>query len=341
MMLTMKTKILLMTALFLIFFSPFTKALAAEFSIKPFLIEKEVLSNDVEEDVITLSNDSDYRKYVVFATVNEISLDEAGGVKEFITPLMTDRTIDPTSWVEINRGRIEIDPNSIAEVPLTLRINPTAKPGDYFVFLGFVPAPNRPAAEATAMAGDADGVILKISVTDKRQDSIKIENFLIDRFVINDDNREIKIRLSNLGDLTSIPKGEIIFYNSRGEEINSLKVNEESLAIEPGQILDLVATVPLDNKLGRFKANLTLQYGVNQSGVLYDTTFFYMMPLNLLLVLFGGILVLTLLIIWLLRRTFAHDDYYPNDVEEVTMYIRDGHEANPKDHDIDLKNKKN
>lgn len=313
---------------------------AADFSIRPFLIEKEVVANDVVTDQVFLTNDSDYRKYVVFVTVNEISVDNSGEIKEFITPVMTDRTITPTSWVEITRGRIEIEPKGKEEVPLTVRVNPKAQPGEYFVFLGFVPAPNRPAAESIAMAGEADGVILKITVADKRKESIKIDNFSAKRFVINEADKVIDIRLSNLGDLAATPVGEIIFYNSRGEEMNSVEVNQEGLSIEPGQSLDLKSAIPLSNKLGRYKANLSLQYGTNQAGSLYDTTFFYMMPLHLLLVVFGGILVVVILLTLLLRRAFIHERYYPDDGEEVTMYVRDGHDANPKDHDIDLKTKK-
>jgi hypothetical protein len=314
--------------------------LASDFNIRPFLIDKTVQASDIIEDTILLTNDSDNRKYVVFATVNEISVDTEGEIKEFITPTMSDRTNTPTSWVEISRGRIEIEPNGKSEVPLTLRINPNAVPGEYHVFLGFIPAPNRPEAELVALAGEADGVILKITVADERKDSLKIDNFTIDRFVISDSDKTVTIKLNNLGDLTTTPTGEIIFYNSRGEELSSVLVNETGQTIEPGKILELTSEIPLANKLGRFKANLFMRYGENQTGVLNDTTYFYMMSLPLLLALFGGILLLATLLTLLLKRVFSHDAGYRDDGDEVTMYVKQGHEPNPKDHDIDLKNNK-
>jgi len=69
---------------------------------------------------------------------------------------------------------------------------------------------------------------------------------------------------------------------------------------------------------------------------LQDTTYFYMVPWSILLMLIGAIVVVSLVIALLLRRALAerHDS---EDGDEVTMYIKDGHDPEPKDHDIDLK----
>lgn len=60
------------------------------------------------------------------------------------------------------------------------------------------------------------------------------------------------------------------------------------------------------------------------------------MPLHMMLVLFLGVLVVSILIVFLLRRAFAVHEY--DDTEDVVMYVREGHDPNPQDHDIDLKN---
>jgi hypothetical protein len=61
-----------------------------------------------------------------------------------------------------------------------------------------------------------------------------------------------------------------------------------------------------------------------------------MMPLPLLFALFGGILVVALLSSLLFRKVFmSHDE--EDRTDEVRMYVRDGHDAEPKDHDINLK----
>lgn len=328
----------LVLALFLLLqlISP-SHALASEITIRPFLIDQTLVPREVSQNTVTIKSDYAQRKAVLYATVNEISVDATGEIKEFVSPVMTDRTDTITSWIEVTRGRIEIMPGETNEVPLTVRVHPYAKPGEYHAFVGFVEAANRPKAEAIALAGEAKGVILKIVISDEREDSMKISGFKIDRFVTGDESRSIDIEIENTGDIASAPIGEIIFYDSRGNEITSVPVNETNETVEPGQKVTLKSTVPLDNDLGRYKANVSLKYGDAQKASLYDTTYFYLMPMHLLLFVFGFILVLSILIALLLRRMLRSQQAEDGDYQEVAMYVREGHEPQPKDHDIDLK----
>lgn len=311
---------------------------ASEITIRPFLIDETLEPRGVAVNTVTLKSDYPVRKAILYATVNEITIDQAGEIKEFISPVMTDRTNTVTSWIEVSRARIAIMPGETAEIPITLRIHPYAEPGEYHAFIGFVEAPNRPKAEAIALAGDARGVLLKVTIADQRSESMRIASFLIDRFVTgSSETREIDIRVENSGDLPSAPVGEIIFYDSKGVEVGSAPVNTEGVVIAPGETATLKSEVPIEGSLGRFKANVALKYGEQQRAALYDTTFFYHMPLHVLLLLFGVILTIAIVIALLFRRAFSgHDEY--DDCQEVTMYVRDGHEPQPKDHDIDLKN---
>lgn len=324
--------------LILVSFSLPAGVFASEITIRPFLIDETLQPRDSVTKTITLTNKYESRKAVLYATVNEITVGAEGEIKEFISPVMTDRTNTVTSWIEIGRGRIELKPGETIEVPITLSIHPYAKPGEYHVFVGFVEASKRYEAEAQAMAGDANGVIVKITIADKREDSMRISSFVVDRFVTGDDNRTINIEVENMGDLPSAPTGEIIFYDSRGVEVTSVPVNMNGEVIAPGESAVLKSSVPLDDSLGRFKANVSLQYGENQRASLFDTAFFYMMPMHLLLLVFGGILFIALMVALLFRRSFVNDYHDNDDGDEVTMFVRDGHDAQPQDHDIDLKN---
>ncbi len=309
---------------------------ASEITVRPFLIDETLQPRDSVIKTITITNKYPTRKAVLYATVNEITVDATGEIKEFISPVMTDRTNTVTSWIEISRGRIELMPGTTVEVPLTLNIHPYAEPGEYHVFIGIVEGSKRYEAEAKARSGNADGVIVKITIADQREDSMRISSFSIDRFVTGDDKRTINIDVENMGDLPSAPTGEIIFYDSRGIEISSIPVNTSGEVVAPGESVTLVSSVPLDTTLGRFKANVSLNYGENQQASLFDTAFFYMMPLHLLLLVFGGILLVAIVVALLFRRSFA-DGYDDDDGDEVIMFVKDGHDAKPQDHDIDLK----
>ena len=308
---------------------------ASGVTISPLLVDLELEAREVTTTEVTLTNDTE-RKVVLFATVNEVAVDTTGEVKEFVSPVMTDRTNTVTSWLEITRGRIEIEPGETKKIPLTVRVHPYADFGEYFAFIGFVEAPKRPEAEAVALAGNANGVILKIDLADTRVESLRISGFLVDRFIINENKRGIEVEIENVGDTNTTPTGEIIFYNSRGEEVSSLPFNESKEEIAAGEKRVLVLEVPFTDKLGRFKANLALEYGNDQTATVFDTAQFFMIPLRIVVMSIFSIMAAAILITFLLRKIFYEESYDSEDGTVLPLYVRTDRDHNEKDHDIHI-----
>jgi hypothetical protein len=308
---------------------------AAQVTISPLLVDVEGVPRDVITRDITLTNNTDH-KLRVFATVNEISLDSAGEIKEFISPSMTDRASTITSWTEIIRSRIEIEPGATTSVPLTLRIHPSAQPGIYTEFIGFAPEPNRPLAEADAMRRDVDGVMVKVAVIDKKAELLRISQFLISKFVFLESGRDITVEVENRGDTDAVPTGEIVFYNSRGEEVGNVPLNQDHAVVTHGKNQQFAAKIPFFNMLGRFKANVKIAYGEGkQQASLFDTEQFFMVPFKIVILLLIAIIVFSLLITYLLRRAF-YDEQHEEDDDSLPLYIRNDREHETKDHDIHL-----
>ncbi len=327
--------LLLLTATACLSFAPL--AAASGITIRPFLIDETLEPRGVATNEIFITSDHPApRKATVYATVNEITVDASGEIKEFISPVMTDRTNTVTSWIEVSRGRITIPPGETATLPITVRTHPFAEPGEYHVFIGLVEAPNRPTAENIAMAGNARGVVLKVTIDDQRKDGLKIKNFLVDRFVTGEDSRLITVNIENTGDLPASPEGEVVFYDSRGSEQMAVPVSAAGKLVQPGEEMTLTTNVPIEGDLGRYKANLTLRYGERQSAALYDTTFFYLVPTQTLFVIFLFTLLFVLTSVFLLRRVFT-GQREGGDFEEVSMYVDEESVREPQDHDIDLK----
>ncbi len=327
------TKLLPLMALLLL--SIPVAASASGLKISPLLIDLDVEERDIVTKDITLTNDSD-GKLTIYATVNEVAVDTTGEVKEFISPVMDDRTTAITSWVEITRGQIELMPGETTVIPLTLRVNPYAKPGEYHAFIGFVATNKRYIAENTALAGNADGVIIKATLAVKTNDLLHIDTFLVDRFILNDNQRTITLDVKNEGETDVVPKGEIIFYNSRGEEVSSVPVNEQSESIAANAVKQLTVQVPFRNELGRFKANVRLNYGADQQALVFDTTQFFMIPPYLAMAIVIGIIVFSVLVTYLIRRAFYDELHEDDDGNTLPLYVRNDREHDEKDHDITL-----
>lgn len=322
---------------FLVLLAP-SIVLASEISVQPLLIDLELESRDVVTRDITLTNDSD-AKLSVYATVNEIAIDGTGEIKEFITPVMTDRTDTITSWIEITRGRIELMPGEVKTVPLTVRMHPQTQSGIYHAFIGFVPEKKRPNAEEIALQGNAEGLILKIALEESKNELLRISSFQTSRFIVKESQRMLEIEVENNGETESTPTGEVIFYNGRGEEVASVLVNEEGVSVPAKGKTTLYAKIPLSNEIGRYKANVTLKYGVNAKNSSFDTLQFFIIPLKLAIALGLAILFFSFFITYLLRRVFRDELHEHEDGKDIPLYIRNDREHVDKDHDIHVTKK--
>lgn len=305
-------------------------------TVSPLIIEETVAPRDIFQQDIKITNLAEH-KIRVYPTVNEIVIGEGNEIKEFITPVMSDRTTTPTSWIEVNRGRVEINPRETVKVPVTFKIHPDAVPGKYYVFLGFPNSANRPEAEARVMNGLSEGVIVRLDIPDKNKELLRLEKFTAERFVYNDEGKSISITLANTGDGPTTPKGEIIFYDQRGNEVSSLAFNTESQAVEPGKESVFSLPIPDDLKIGKHKALLNLTYGANQTATIYDTTFFTVVPIVWLLSIFGSLLLTTILLALKYHKSLQRRDQIASGDGEVQMYVRQHQTRNETEHDIKLK----
>lgn len=322
----------------LFFFVSTTSVLAANISVSPLLIEYTTEARDIKQETIKIKNFSDV-PIRLFASVNEITLGEDGQILEFMTPSMVDRSVAVTSWIEISRSRIEIPPGGEKEVPVTIRINPTAAAGKYHAFIGFSNAANRDEAEAKTMAGQGDGVIVRISIDEKQSEFLRLVRFVTDRFVLDNGHQRIAYEVQNTGEVPLKPTGEIVFYDGRGREVSSMLVNKDGGEVLPGETKEFIESTPEFKDMGRHKAFLTLEYGVKNKAAVYDTVFFYSLPFSYLIIIFVLLMITVLSVVFLIYRASHRGLSLVDDVHDVQMFVRSGHDRDEKDHDLNLKQK--
>lgn len=327
-------RILIITLLFGCCASTPSLLLAADYAVSPLLIEHETEPRDIIADTITITNYSG-RQVRIFPTVNAVTLSEGGVIEEFVTPSASDRSVTVTSWIEITRSRVEVPAGESVEVPVTFRISPSAEPGEYHAVIGLGSGSKRDEVEARAMQGLVPGVVVRLSIPEKRNEYIQLKNFSIDRVVTNSNQATVTYILENSGDIAQTPAGKLLFYNARGEEVGAIAINDAAQSVAPGESVTFIESLPDTAEWGRHKAFLEVAYGVNQRATVYDTTFFHIVPLRQLIIAFVVVLIVSVLIaLYYHRRSVGDDD---EDDDYLPVRVRVGTTATDQDHDINLR----
>jgi hypothetical protein len=309
---------------------------AYDYVVTPPVIELTVEARDLREQEIKISNNGS-TPLKIFPTVNAVTTGEDGAIASFLSPSMTDQKTSITSWIAISRARLELAPGETKRIPINFTINPQAVPGDYYAFIGFASGDKRDEAENAVMRGGVPGVMVRLALPDTTTERLRLQKFLAPRYVTGQKESAITYILENTGDTPVVPRGEIILYDVRGEEVGAIPVNLDGQTIAPKSTAEFSAIVPETGEFGRHKAFLNIEYGDKQKANLYDTTYFTVVPLKLLALIFAILLAVSLILtFWYLYRERKHA---PLDDESVAMYVRSGALSDTKDHDINLKHK--
>ena len=155
---------------------------AAEYVVSPLLVEHDVQPRDMFEETVKITNTTD-QPIRIFPTVNEITLGEDGGIKTFTQASMSDNTNSVTSWIAVSRASMQIAPRDTVKLPIIFTVNPNAVPGEYHAFVGFADGSIRDEAEAKVMAGKAPGVVIRLSLVEKKSEYLRLNRFNISHFV--------------------------------------------------------------------------------------------------------------------------------------------------------------
>jgi len=305
------------------------------YTVTPLVINEEVEKRDIIEKKITITN-TGAAPVTVYPSVNNISIDEGGGIQDFLPPVMSDQTSSLASWIEISRAGIDIKVGESKTVTMTIRVNPNPQAGEYHAFIGFGNGRNRDEAEVMVKQGSAPGTIVSVSFQEKQNTLLKLSHFVVDRFITRSENTSASYVIKNPGDEILTPTGEIIFYDKRGVEVGSLPVNPEKLLIGPGEEKSFAATVPTEGLFGKYKAFLSVEYGTANLASVQDTAFFYVLPLRTIIIMLGLILIFVIVISFHVHRKYF-DEGDNDDSDTLPLHVREK-VSDPLHHDIDLRN---
>lgn len=280
----------------------FASVQAAEIiMVAPAVIDLKAKPRDILKDKIILENKSD-AKLNIYPFVNNILADS--GEERFLNPAAADQSSSLANWISISRGVLDLSPGEKKEMDFLIEVNMRAKPGIYHAVISFAAGATRDAAEADLK--DAGRININLEVLDNAKEALAIKKFMPDKNFFSKFPVSIFYTLENSGDRPILPTGRIRIYNRRGEEVSVIELNSEAVNVEP-QTSEFFKVIWPDGKVfGRYKALLDIEYGTRERKILYDAIFFWVIPWQKLLILFGGIGILPIIFIfWRQKRMLA------------------------------------
>lgn len=257
-------------------------AIVGQFQLEPKTIDLVLEQGEVVEKKIYIENKSDVllEAYASVAEYDQVVEGQGSPSQNGLG-----------SWISVFRGLIRLSPGEKKEVPLKIDVSGNASPGDYFAYLNFSSNP--------AVSGNYSSLI-HAKVYAKIVEKAELQEFKPIKTIYLHSPYEIAFKIKNLGNQTIIPNGTLRIYDRRGEEVKQLKIEDHP--IEPESTQEYRSSWKDAGVWGRYKARLVMEYGQNNGRDIQDVTFFWVLPLKMLIAYLSILAALMLLIIILAIR---------------------------------------
>ncbi len=295
--------------------------------VTPAIMNEKAKAREILKASVTLENNLE-RKVVIYTFVNNIALYE--GKQEFRDPSRADLSSSLANWIMFPSAS-ELLPGEKKKIDFDIEVNLRAKPGMYHARISFVEAPTRYDAEARAEG--APSTIVNLEVLEDIKEILELRRFVpaktfFPRFPVS-----FTYELANIGNKPLTPRGEIRIYNRGGEEIGSIKINEESETLQANAEMSLASVWKGKDDgaqenaflafvsgglsaIGQYKAFLDLEYGSKQRATVQDTVFFWIFPWKEIFGIFGVISIILIVLATVLhRRRYRDDENFYNERE--------------------------
>lgn len=217
-------------------------------------------------------------------------------------------------WVEIFRGRTEILPNEEKEISLIIRIPSFAEPGNYFAQIVFAQGATEIDAREKAKSLNMPKALLAVEIEENIVEKIQVKKFQTGKKIYFQPNIKFEIELGNIGNKDIEPEGKILIYDKKGKEISALELEKKKILAGNTEIYEIFWKT---NKSDQFKAILFGEYGKNKEKFFQDTTFFWVIQWQfLLLFLFLVFIFLMIIILTFLKKIksyykiFKHQKFF-------------------------------
>ena len=298
-------------------------------TIDPAIIETGVEPGQVFSSVIKATNmDEETRTfYIVKRNMRELS---PGG-----QPIFADEGEETgfamISWVKISKTPIVIKSGETKEIPFSIEVPTGARAGGHFgaLFLSM----SAPDIDKTGIGvGYQVGTIINLRIAGEIFEEAQIREFRTDKAIYGSSNVNFVIGVENLGNVLIRPRGLLEITDFWGRKLPTIRVNDTGNAVFPGGMREFETTWEGGMfDFGRYQVVMSLVYGKEGRQTISSILSFWVLPLNIILPVVGGILALIVLVLLLMQY---HIKKKVKELRRATQGSSYGRRLGPTDSDI-------
>lgn len=262
----------------------------------PAMFEERVEPGQSYNYTLNITNTSSGED-TLFVIARDIIGASSIGAPDF-APEGEERTeLDISTWISFSESSFTLGSNEQKQISFTVAVPEGAAPGGHFAGILVTKQPPQ-LREIGAAVGYTTASIVSMRVEGDAIEEANIREFLTDKGVYSKPEIGFTTRVQNVGNTLVRPHGLITITNMLGGETASIPVNETGAAVFPETERPYRVTWDPDGlAFGRYQAVVSLAYGEDQRKTISTTASFWVLPMNIIGPVVGGVLVLIVAVV--------------------------------------------
>jgi hypothetical protein len=221
------------------------------------------------------------------------------GVPQFI-PLDDSDVIDDTlaEWISIE-SEITIGAEQTYELPFQIAVPEGASPGGQYAALMISTKLSEESVNTSQVkTAQVISALVFLRITGDINEQGAIRSFRSTDYFLSTPEATFEVRVENRGNIHLQPQGEIKIYNMWGKERGVIPINQQTMLgnVLPQSVRKFSFTWSSEwsiSDIGRYTADVTLAYGVDERQFMSANTAFWIIPWKILLtiaIIVGGLI---------------------------------------------------
>ena len=277
---------------------------ATGLEIAPAIIEDAIEPGDTIAKELKVTNTSGNEE-TFFVEVLDIK-----GVQNGNQPIFAQdgekTSFELSSWVTVSEEGVSIGSGETVTIPFVVTVPDQASPGSHFGGLFLTKEPPQLRNTGTGV-GFRVGTLLSFRIAGEVIEEARLREFSTNKILFSKPEVDFSMKVQNIGNVLIRPQGLLEIINVLDEDVAQLRVNEEGGAVFPGTNRDFSVRWEGEGiAFGRYQALLSLVYGQEGRKTISGTLSLWILPLNIIVPVAGGLtfffLMGYLLIRWHIRK---------------------------------------